>query len=124
MSKSRSCSVASWSVAEPRFARVRAGILKLPATARPFEPIESARGLYGDGTAGFAPTKAEFIAGTVRRSDIARSVQTRLLQDGWAYIEGHGAAGKTVLCTLLALEWAGTLSRPSTWISTDSERRR
>ena len=98
-------------LAGPRFARLRAAILRLPPTPSPFVAIEHARNLYGDGTTvGFAPTSREYAKPNgVWRNQATPTVLERLRQDGWAYIEGRGAAGKTVLCTHIALRWGGGL---------------
>jgi hypothetical protein len=98
-------------LAEPRFARLRAAILRLPPTPSPFVAIEHARNLYGDGTTmGFAPTSREYAKRNgVWRNKATPAVLRKLRHDSWAYIEGRGAAGKTVLCAQIALRWAGGL---------------
>jgi hypothetical protein len=98
-------------LAAPRFARVRADLLKLPASPSPFVSLEQARALFGDGSsAAFAPTMEEYeIPNRVWRSAALPRARKRLDEVGWAYLEGYGAAGKTVLCTQLGLEWLTAL---------------
>ncbi|HEX6688956.1 MAG TPA: hypothetical protein VF085_09870 [Solirubrobacterales bacterium] len=98
-------------LAHSRFARVRATLLKLPASPTPFVDVDKARGLFGDGSpAAFAPTKEEYsIPGGVWQNEVLPRARLHLERRGWAYVEGHGASGKTVLCTQLGLEWIGDL---------------
>jgi hypothetical protein len=103
-------------LAGPKFASVRADVLALSASPSPFVAIANARELYGDGTAkAFAPTKSEYVSGAVWQNVAASGIRACLATDRWAYIEGQGAAGKTVLCTTLALEWA-TARRPAYYL--------
>lgn len=104
-------------LAGPRFARLRENVLRLPASPAPFVSFEHARDLFSDETPGaFVPSRAEYATpNRVWRNAAAGSVRQRMADLRYAFIEGDGAAGKTVLCTVLALEWM-TTRRPAYYL--------
>jgi hypothetical protein len=101
-------------LAAPRFARVRADLLKLPPSPSPFVALDRARSLFSDGSPGaFGPTKEEYaIPNRVWSSKALAPARQQLEHLRWACVEGGGASGKTVLCTKLGLEWIAAL-RPA-----------
>jgi hypothetical protein len=97
-------------LAKPPFARVRADLLNLPSTTLPLRPILNARGIYGDGSASaFRPSRQEYTRRRVHRNSQLDAVRARLDAEGWAFVRGKGASGKTALCTVLAHDHASAL---------------
>jgi len=105
-------------IAHPRFVRQWVDPLHLPVSSLPFELIDEAHQLFGAERLGssFVPSRSEYIGGLVHRPGLADFVEQRLTTDGWALVRGIGAAGKTVLATLIALGQSFAL-RPSYYLS-------
>lgn len=72
----------------------------------PFQRIRETEGLFGlEGVIEhFVPTLQEHDSGTVHRSAKLPQVAEFLRRQGWAWIRGKGATGKTTLAAQLALE--------------------
>ncbi len=116
-------------LSSPRFARLWLDPLGLTVSALPFRLFEDMHELFGqeDLTDAFRPSRTEHLEGRVYRPAVASAVLERLRDFGWALVRGHGASGKTVLATSLALsndqqgpayyldlsEWEPTAERPA-----------
>jgi hypothetical protein len=89
---------------EPRYAAVRLDLLGIRANCFPFHVVGEAGHLFGDpGSELFAPTKDEFTHGLVYPPVIFGSVEEALNEQGWAFVKGLGASGKTTLALHIAL---------------------
>jgi len=91
---------------QPRFAAVWSEMLCLPCTCYPFQRIREGEGLFGkEGRVEvFAPTLREYEADAVHRPALLTAVGECLERQGWAWVRGRGATGKTGLAARLALD--------------------
>lgn len=87
---------------QPRFAAIWVDLLRLPSTCNPFQRIREVEGVFGLET--FAPTLREYDTDAVHRPSLLTAVKECLEQQGWAWVRGRGATGKTVLAARLALD--------------------
>lgn len=89
---------------DPKFDLLLYRMLGIQSHALPFERIGDIDRLYGrDGDAmAFSPSRSEYEAGAVHRPAIADHIQEMLARDGSAWVQGRGAAGKTILAVQLA----------------------
>jgi hypothetical protein len=91
-------------LSEPQFAALCFDTLRIPTSSEPFVLIETAP-VFGSGLgAEFAPSLAEYRAGVVEMPAVRARVDAALARNGFAYVRGRGAAGKTTLAVQLALD--------------------
>jgi hypothetical protein len=108
---------------DPRYAQVWLDPLRLPVSAAPFVPLEHADNLYGRedtvSSSGWLPRRSEYKAGEVHRPMIYDSVLDRLRTERWSFVQGRGAAGKTVLSLQIAsdpsFDWSAIYYLDFTW---------
>lgn len=79
--------------------------LGLAATAWPFMAISRAPLFGGGGSAMFAPSREEIACRLVHVPTAADVAARRLDRDGWSLVLGRGASGKTVLASLIGMQW-------------------
>lgn len=105
---------------QPRFAALWTELLGLPSSPYPLERIQQAEGVFGkEGTAEFAPTLSEYKAGLIHRPELLEEVKQRLRSRGWAWVQGKGATGKTVLGALTALDHEAE-EKPAYYLNVES----
>ncbi|HLF83575.1 MAG TPA: hypothetical protein VI837_05315, partial [Blastocatellia bacterium] len=89
---------------QPRYARIWTEVLGLRASCYPFHSVQDALRLFGrpGDVRLFAPTKDEYRSGDVYWPQVGHAIEDALKSEHWAFLQGRGAAGKTVLATQIA----------------------